>query len=47
LQEENEPLEIRRSLLGLCFENAALQLDEVLAGISHPQQVCDQGSLKH
>ncbi|GLQ48727.1 XAC0095 family protein [Dyella flava] len=31
--EENEPLEIQRSMLGQCFENLGLQLDDVLAAM--------------
>ena len=29
--EESEPLEIQRSMLGQCFENFGLQLDELLS----------------
>lgn len=30
LAEEDTPLELRRSMLGQCFENFGLQVDEVL-----------------
>jgi hypothetical protein len=39
LEEENAALEVRRSMLGQCFENFGLQIDEVLDGVKLPERV--------
>jgi hypothetical protein len=33
--------------MGLCFENMALQIDEVLDGLTHSEQTGDERPLKH
>jgi hypothetical protein len=33
--------------MGLCFENMALQIDQVLDGLTNPEQVGDPNSHKH
>ena len=39
LEEEHAPLEVRRSMLGQCFENFGLQIDDVLDGVKLPERV--------
>lgn len=39
MEEENAALEVRRSMLGQCFENFGLQIDEVLDGVKLPERV--------
>ncbi|MBE1162677.1 XAC0095 family protein [Dyella acidiphila] len=34
-EEEDKPLEIRRSVLGTCFEMAAVQLEDALHAVEH------------
>jgi len=47
LAEEHEPLEIQRSMLGQCFENFGLQLDEVLSSMERASPRMPRARRRH
>jgi hypothetical protein len=42
--EDGDAAEVQ---MGLCFESMALQIDQVLDGLTNPEPVGDQDSIKH
>jgi hypothetical protein len=42
--EDGDAAEVQ---MGLCFEGMALQIDQVLDGLTNPEPVGDPNSLKH
>jgi hypothetical protein len=47
LEEEDTPMEIRRSKLGQCFEEIGLEIDKVLDTLSWPRRPLRQSVRKH